>query len=104
MDAKIALDKIQEAEQEAQRLIEQAKKEAVDILHKTGQGKEQIIHQAREQAGRDARKLKEDTTALTAQEVFAIEKQGEQQIRTLRETESGKVNKAIQFLKNKLGL
>lgn len=103
MDAKLALDNIKEAEAKANTLIEQARKEAQDILQAAGLKKAQIIKEAEGQALSDAQQLKDKLGDEAAQEIALIVRAGEEEVRLLREKAQRNLERAVEFIKEKIG-
>jgi len=103
MDSKIALDKIKEAEAQAQRIIEEAKKQALDILRNVNLAKESIIKTAQEKARLVVHDLKIKIEQETQKEISTIQNQNQEDIRQVEEKAKANLDKALQFLKDRIG-
>jgi vacuolar-type H+-ATPase subunit H len=103
MDSKMALDKIKEAEAEAQRIIEGTKKQALDILADANLAKESIIKASQERARLAAKELKLQIEQETQKEILAIQNQNQSDISAVKEKAKVNLDKASQFLKDKIG-
>ncbi len=104
MDSKEALERIKDAELKAQETIEAAKKEAHRILSEAGHEKERIIKLAQEKAGADIQKLKDNIKGLAEQESSLIRKQSQEEIEASKAKAASRVDRAAQFLKERLNL
>ena len=102
MDSKTALDNIKAAELKAKELIEQAKKEAQDILGGVSLKQAQIIKQAQGQALLDAEKLREKIYQEAQEEIGLIQEHGQEEIKALREKAQRNIDRAVEFIKNKM--
>ena len=96
-------DKIKEAEDQAQRIIEEAKKQALDILRDVNLAKESIIKTAQEKARLAAHDLKIKIEQETQKEISAIQNQNQEDIRQVKEKAKANLDKALQFLKDRIG-
>jgi len=101
-DSKIALDKIQEAELQAQARVDAAQKEAQKIAVESGIQRERIIQTALVQAGQDCEQLKKKILKDAEKEISIIEKNAQEEIIRLRQKADKNSERAVDFLKNKL--
>jgi len=104
MDSKVALDKIKETELKAEDIIEQAKRESQGILHNARLEKERILAQAKADAERDAEGVRVKIRQLAATDAANIEGQSKEAVRALKEKAQPNIDKALDFLREKLGL
>ncbi len=103
MDSKAALDKIKEAESNAQQIIERVKLDAHNILREAKLEKERVIKAAIEKAKIDSRKLRIKIQEEGSGEINEIKKQSGVEIETLKEQAKNNLDKAVEFIKHKIG-
>jgi len=104
MDSKIALDKIKETEVQAQRIIEEAKKQAGDILQEAQLAQESIIKTMQEKARLAAKELKLQIEQETQKEISGIQAKNQDDTRLIKEKASVNLDKALEFIKDKIDL
>lgn len=102
MDSKVALDKIKETEVKAQRIIEEARKQAIDILNQANLAKESIIKTVQEKAKLAARELKLQIEQETREELSSIQAKSQDEINAIKHKTSANLDKALEFIKEKI--
>ena len=103
MNSKEALERIREAEKQAQDIIDQAKNEARRILNEERIEKERILKAPQEQARLDSQKFKAEINEEILKEVSLIEGRTQDEIKALQEKASINLDKVLDFIKPKLG-
>ena len=102
MDSKIALDKVKEAEQKAQQIIEEAQAKARDILRDAELAKESMVKAAQEKARLAAQKLRIEIEEEAKKEAALIQNKNEEDVRALKEKARANFDKALKFIKAKI--
>ncbi len=102
MDSKAALDKIKQAEFKAQSIQEEAKREAKRILNFAKQEKERLVQRNKEKALLDNKNLRTQIHQEALKEVSAIEGQSKAEVEQIKEKAGHNLDKAVEFIKDKI--
>jgi vacuolar-type H+-ATPase subunit H len=102
MDVKEALDKIKEVELEAQGIIAAAQTQLRLILTQARQEREKIFALAQQRARKESAELSETMQRQTQQEITLIKKETEDLSARLIEKAQGNLDRAVEFLKDKI--
>ena len=102
MNTNTALEKIKEAEGQAEKIVNQAKEEAKKIVLQAILEKERILKNRLAAAKSDADNLKLKFDQGLSQEISAIETEIKEDLRRLREKAKNNFQTALEALKKKL--
>jgi vacuolar-type H+-ATPase subunit H len=102
MDSKEALDKITQAEQQAEELLSSARAEAGRIIDRVHQQGAALLKEAQEKARAEAGKLKARIDQDAAGEIEALKTASLREVEALKNKAAACVEKAADFLKEKI--
>jgi V/A-type H+-transporting ATPase subunit G/H len=103
MDSKTALENIKDAENRAKDILDKAREKSCAIIDDAKQQAQGIAQGARARAAADAGLLKQKIEEESRKEAAAIMRQAHEDTRSLKEKSLQKIEKAVEFLKEKIG-
>ncbi len=102
LNSKIALERIQETELRAKNMVEEAKREALELLQQARLAKEGLLKTAQEKARLESQKLRVRGEEEALEGAAQVKAQAEAEVQALKQTAEANLDQALKLMKSKL--